>query len=327
MGCNVRFKITGKKLWIGIGIITIVLLLALFVVLKLTILHGGAPSNLPAGEMKKPPLGGGSKESGVTPVSVMEVTTGDIRSTLFYTGELHAEDEVEVYSVAPGKVIKYNFNEGDPIRKGEILVRLERQEIWDEYMPLNVRSPISGIVARNYLDAGELAAEQTPLSLILGNKRIKAVINIPEVEMGSVKVGMKARLNVPSLPDHTFDGEISEVSPVLDANTRTSRAEVLFENDDAALVSGMYGDILLVTEEKTEVTTIPSKAILFESGRNGPYCFVIEEDKAKKRPLDLGIVNEDEVEVISGTKPGEIVVIGGKENLSDGSVVIVTDTQ
>ena len=322
MGCNVRLKMTKKKLWVIVAIFAIVLILALLIFFRFIISRGSTK------DVQRPPFGGGFGESSVIPVSTVEVISGDIRSTLFFTGELHAEDEVEVYSVAPGKVIKYNFNEGDTIRKGEILVRLERQEIWDEYMPLNVRSPISGIVARNYLDAGDLATTQTPLSLIVGNKKIKAVINISEVEMGSVKVGMKARLNVPSLPDHTFDGEVSEVSPVLDTNTRPSRAEVLFENEDAVLVSGMFGDILLITEKKTEVITIPSRAILFEGGgRNGPYCFVIENDKAKKRPLDLGITNEDEVEVTSGLNSGEMVVVSGKENLSDGSAVIVTDTQ
>ena len=121
MGYNVRLNITKKKLWIIVAIFAIVLLLVLLIVLRFIISHGSA------GEGERPPFGGGVGESSVIPVSVVEVAVGDIRSTLFYTGELHAEDEVEVYAVASGKVMKYNFNEGDYIKKGEVLLKLERR--------------------------------------------------------------------------------------------------------------------------------------------------------------------------------------------------------
>lgn len=260
------------------------------------------------------------------PVFLNEVKLGEIRSTLFYPAELHAEEEVKVYSVASGKIIKYNYREGDSVRRGSVIATLDRQEMWDDYMPVTVRAPISGIVARNYLDKGELATETTAISLIVGGSGITGTIKVPDSELPLVKVGMKAELMVSSIPDKVFVGKVSEVSPILDTTTRTARAEAIFNDDAASLVAGMFGDIVVITEKKEDVMVVPVKALLYENeGRNGPYCFVVEGDKAKKRTLTLGIVNEESVEVISGLKLGESVVVIGKENLSEDSPVVVTE--
>ena len=311
-----------KVLYIAIGALVLAVLL-LFISLVFR------PFS-PAGDGKKkgPPFDKGMGEFSAIPVTVIEAQPDSIRDTLFYTAELFAEDEVEVYGVADGKVIEYRFSEGDRVKRGDILVTLERLEMFDRYLPLTVRAPIHGIVARNYLDTGELATTQTPLSLIVGSTKIKAIIHAPGVDMDLIKVGKRAELEVPEMPDTLYPGTVSEVSPVRDAHTRTSRVEVLFENDGAELVSGMFGDITIITEEKSDALTLPTSALLFETaGRMDPYCFVVEDDDTVvKRPLTLGITTEELVEVLSGLEAGDVVVTDGKENLEDGISVLVTDT-
>jgi multidrug efflux pump subunit AcrA (membrane-fusion protein) len=261
------------------------------------------------------------KDTG-TPVTVADIYIGTVEDTLFYTADLHAENEAEVYSLAPGKVIRYYYREGEPVTKGATLVTLERQEKWDEYMPVVVEAPISGIVARNYLDTGELATTTTPLVLIVGGDTIRAVVKVSDVEVGRIRPGMEARLTISSVPDVVFPGRVHEVSPFLDANTRTARVELSFEKTDPSFTSGMFGDITIVTERKDDKTCIPAGALLYEKGgRKAPYCFVIENDTAHRRSLTLGIVNEDAAEVIAGVKSGAKVAVSGKDTLKDGSIV------
>jgi multidrug efflux pump subunit AcrA (membrane-fusion protein) len=256
------------------------------------------------------------------PITVSDVYLGTAEKTLFYSADLHAENEAEVYSLAPGKVIRYNYREGDPIKKGATLVTLERQEKWDEYMPVIVEAPISGIVARNYLDVGELATTSTPLSLIVGGDKIKAVVKVPDVEIGLIRTGMKARLSISAIPGVLFHGTVREVSPFLDSGTRTARVELIFENTDSAFASGMFGDITIITEEKDNVVCIPANALLYgQGGRKDPYCYVITNNTAHKRSLTLGIANEEVAEVIAGLKAGVKVAVSGKDALKDGTVV------
>ncbi len=305
----IRKILTNKFARIGI---VLAILLLLFLVIRF--FRSPSPENR------------GRRDRKAVPVLLAEVDFGKIRSTLFYSGELHAEEEVKVFSVAPGKIIKYNYKEGQFVRKGSVLATLERRERWDDYMPVTIRAPISGIVARNYLDKGELATETTVISLIVDGSGITVTIKVPDNELPLVKVGMKAELSVPSISDKVFIGEVSEVSPILDITTRTARVELLFRDGITPLIAGMFGDIVVITKEKEGVIIIPAKALLFErEGRDGPYCFVVEDDKAKKRSLTLGIINEDSVEVLTGVKLGESVVVVGKENLKDDSSVVVTE--
>lgn len=305
-------KLSNKK-YARIGIVLGILLLALLVV--------GLFVSKPAGKG-----GRGMNFDRAVPVMLGEVEPGKIRSTLFYSGELHAEEEVKVFSVAAGKIIKYYYKEGDYVGKGSVIATLERQERWDDYMPVTVRAPISGIIARNYLDRGELATETTAVSLIVGGRGITVTIKVPDTELPLIKVGMKAELTVPTVSKEVFTGKVSQVSPVLDTTTRTARVELLFVDGATSLIAGMFGNIFIVTEEKDGVMIIPTKAILYEKqGREGPYCFVVEEEKAKKRPLTLGIVNEESAELLSGVEAGESVVVIGKENLKEDSSVVVTE--
>jgi multidrug efflux pump subunit AcrA (membrane-fusion protein) len=269
-------------------------------------------------------LNKGKPEDTSMPVTVSDIYLGTVEDTLFYTADLHAENEAEVYSLAPGKVIKYNYKEGEPITKGATLVTLERQEKWDEYMPVIVEAPISGIVARTYLDVGELATAQTPLALIVGGDKIKAVVKVPDVEIGLIKTGMEARLSIAAIPGVVLYGTVHEVSPFLDSNTRTARVELIFENTDSSFVSGMFGEITIVTLQKNNVTSIPANALLYgQGGRKDPYCYIITDNIAHRRSLTLGIANEDVAEVIAGLKSGAKVAVSGKDTLKEGTVVRV----
>jgi hypothetical protein len=90
----------------------------------------------------------------------------------------------------------------------------------------------------------------------------------------------------------------------------------------------MFGDITIVTERKENRTCIPVGALLYEKGgRKAPYCFVIEKNIAHRRPLTLGIVNEEAAEVIAGLKPGVKVAASGRDTLKDGSIVRIVKTR
>ncbi|MBN1573452.1 MAG: efflux RND transporter periplasmic adaptor subunit [Deltaproteobacteria bacterium] len=261
------------------------------------------------------------------PVTVIKAKNGTVRRTLFYTGDLHAEKEVTVYSVVPGKVIRYNYKEGDSVAKGAALVLLERAETWDEFKPVVVESPISGVVAINHLDRGEFATTQTPLSMVVGGRGINVLIKVTDIEFASIKNGMDAELTVPALPGKFFKGKISKVAPVIRRDTRTAPVEIFFENEDRLLMSGMFGDIRIIIEEKEGAINIPLDTMLFEKeGMVGPYCFIVEGGKvAKKRKLETGIIDEGKVEILSGLKVGDKVVDLGKESLKDGSEIVIIE--
>jgi len=262
------------------------------------------------------------------PVSVAEARLGTVRDTLFYTGDIHAEKEALVYSLVTGRVTRYNYKEGERVVKGAPLVTLEREETWDQFKPVIVEAPISGTVAVNYLDLGERATPQTPLSLVVGGNPIKVIVRVPDTELSRIKEGMRADVTVPTVPGQAYGGIVERVSTVIERTTRTAEVEISIKGHDSALRAGMFGDVTLILSEKTDALVIPFESLLFErEGMQGPYCFVVVDGAAKKRSLVLGIVQDDIVEVVSGLSAADRVVTLGKENLSDGSAVTIVPFQ
>jgi membrane fusion protein, multidrug efflux system len=271
--------------------------------------------------------GNGTEETAAYPISVAVTGTGTIDDTLAYTGDIHAEKEALIYSLVQGRVTKYNYKEGDKINKGAALVILDREETWDKYKPVIVESPISGTVAVNYLDTGERATTNTALSLVVGGGGVNVYIQVPDKELSRINTGMKARLTVPTAPGKTYQGIVERVSPVIERTTRTSQVEIKITDSDGSLRSGMFGDIIIVIDENPNALLIPLDSVLFEKeGRQGPYCFIVESNIVKKRTLTIGIVQNDIVEVLSGLKVGDKVVTLGKENLSDGSIIKIIES-
>jgi multidrug efflux pump subunit AcrA (membrane-fusion protein) len=102
--------------------------------------------------------------------------------------------------------------------------------------------------------------------------------------------------------------------------------EIVFENGDGSRFAGMFGDVTLIVEEKDDALIIPTEALLFEGQEMAaPYCFVVDDDMVVKRPVTIGIVDKEKIEVTSGLEPGELVVDLGKENIEDGDRVLVVD--
>ncbi len=269
-----------------------------------------------------------SEEVKGNPVSVVEARVGTIRNTLFYTGDLHAEKEVLVYSLVPGRVVRYNFKEGQEVAKGTPIVILEREETWDQFKPIIVVAPISGRIAANYLDTGARATPLTPLSLIVGGNPIKVFIRVADTELSKISEGMKVDVTVPTVPGIIYKGVVERISPVIERTTRTSQVEITIKDHDSSLRAGMFGDATIILSEKANALVIPFESLLFErEGRQGPYCYVVIDDSARKRPLTLGIMEDESVEVISGLAKGDKVVTLGKENLSDGTPIMLVPSK
>jgi multidrug efflux pump subunit AcrA (membrane-fusion protein) len=89
----------------------------------------------------------------------------------------------------------------------------------------------------------------------------------------------------------------------------------------------MFGDVLIILEEKSDVTIIPTDVVLYTGVEmTDPYCFVLDGGVTHKRELELGIIEGGSVEVVAGVSPGELVIDLGKENVDDGvEVEVIVD--
>ncbi|MGH9431432.1 MAG: efflux RND transporter periplasmic adaptor subunit [Terriglobia bacterium] len=182
---------------------------------------------------------------------------------------------------------------------------------------LRVVAPRSGVI----LDVGAAQGEFSngmsapqPLCTIGDLDTVWAVGDLLEKDFTSVKVGDPADLTLVALPGKTWKGRVSVISSTVDPITRTLRLRVVLQNEADKLRPDMFGTLRLVRARGRGVV-VPDTAVL----REGTASFVFVEQSAghfDRRPVTLGSeVGTNQVEVTSGLKPGDTVVVEGADLL------------
>lgn len=180
-----------------------------------------------------------------------------------------------------------------------------------------VRAPIRGQVSAMSLNVGDMASPSATRVQIVDPTGVQIEMNVAEKNINTVYVGMPAKVSVASADIKDFDATVSEISPAADAATGMFTVKINMDNTDGLFKAGMFADIRLVSSSNTGALTIPTQAILDESGKN--VVFVVSGDKLQRREITTGIAQEDRTEVISGLSDGETVVVRGKDFVDEDS--------
>lgn len=265
------------------------------------------------------------RETAAVPVSVAMAGTGTISSTLFFVGTIKGEDQVEVFSEAPGKLIRYTVREGDRVGESQLLALVDRAVTGMHFEPLRVKSPISGVAGRLFLDRGSAISPQVPIATVVKMDRVRAVFSVGEKELAKVKTGIKAEVRVDTYPGEVFIGELSRISPLIDPMTRSASSEVILPNRGHKLKPGMFADITLIIETHSSALLVERDAIVEDLAQGKSYLFVVEGDSAERKEVKTGIVRADTAEVVSGIEQGNRVIVKGQHYLQGGERVEVID--
>ncbi len=186
----------------------------------------------------------------------------------------------------------------------------------------DIRAPISGVISRRYAKVGQLVNQHATQSLfhIVSNQQLEAVVHLPELQLAQARVGQLAVLQFAGMAPVT--AELVRISPVVDAASGTVRAILNVANTQQHLKPGMFAQVQLQFDVKTDALLLPKRALM--STDNSQTVFVIDsENKVSRKPLQLGYQADNTVEVLSGLAVGEQVVIAGQSALKDDALVNV----
>jgi membrane fusion protein (multidrug efflux system) len=132
-----------------------------------------------------------------------------------------------------------------------------------------------------------------------------------------------AELSFDAVPDRTFAGKIALISPYVNPDTATFEVRIRVTDTDALLRPGMFARVAIVYERKPDALQIPRTALL--DGDGPPKVFVVQEGKAMERAVQLGLSNGAMIEVVSGLKDGEQVVVVGQGAVKPGAAVRIVN--
>jgi len=191
---------------------------------------------------------------------------------------------------------------------------------------LKVKAPFNGVIVDiSYYTEGVKVESNSEIAKIMDFSTLKMEVNLPGKLLGRVKSGQKVRVNNYEYPDKKLHGLITQVSPALDADTRTFKANLDVSNPDWLLRPGMFVKAEIVTASKEDVIVIPKDIII--TRRNLKTVFVINQGYARERRITTGLENPEEIEVTEGLNKNERLVVSGFETLINGSKVRITQEE
>jgi RND family efflux transporter MFP subunit len=187
----------------------------------------------------------------------------------------------------------------------------------------SVVAPFDGVITQRKVDVGSLvqgnATSGTFMFEIMQEDVIRVSAFVPQDAAFGVAPGVDAVVRVPEIPDREFPGTVTRIADALEPGTRTLLTEVDIPNPDGALTPGIYCTVEFRIPRKTPSLSVPADAIIFN--RNGMQVAVVSNGKAELRKVNVKRDLGTRVEVDSGIKAGDQVILNPPVTLVDGSKV------
>lgn len=189
-------------------------------------------------------------------------------------------------------------------------IRLERT---------TVRAPFAGVVGQRYVSLGDYVTNSTRLVSLQTVNPQRAAFQVPERFAQLLRPGQRVTFGVAAIAGRQFTGEVDFVDPVVQLPGRTILVKARVPNGQRLLQAGMFIEARLVTAVRPNAVVVPEEAVVPAEGSNAVWAVV--DGKADRRLVTLGVRRPGFVEVTSGVKAGEQVVVGGLELLAPGAPV------
>lgn len=184
---------------------------------------------------------------------------------------------------------------------------------------LVVRAPFAGLVLETSVDQGDTVSPGLQLLRLADTSKWYVDAEIDEADLGRVATGMRAEIALDAFQNQRIAGTLIEIAPSVNRDARGSRSLVVRVelSPDPRLRVGMSADVDIVASTRNDVVWIPPTAVMGRGAERSVY--VVENGRAQKRWISPGISTWERVEISSGLRPGEQVIVSlSVPQLADG---------
>jgi len=197
----------------------------------------------------------------------------------------------------------------------------------------SLRAPFAGKLGLRQVDLGQYLPAGTVITTLQALSPIFVDFYLPQQALNQVKVGQDVVAEVDTYPERRFTGKITAISPKIEATTRNIQVRATIENADKALLPGMHVTVQVSVGKPQSLVTLPQTAISYNPYGNLVYL-VDSKGKgadgkdqlvAEQTFVTLGATRGDQVAVLKGVEPGQVVVTAGQMKLRNGIPVAVNN--
>ncbi len=251
-----------------------------------------------------------------------------IRTSISSTGTVQPQNRLEIMPPINGRIDRILVREGNRVKAGTILAWMSSNEraalidsartqskstleYWQKaYKPIPLIAPISGMIIVRSVEPGQTVSSTSPVLVLSDRLIVKAEID--ETDIGKIKIGQKTIISLDAYPDVEANGRVNHISyesKVIN-NVTIYEVDILPEKVPAVFRSGMSANIEIIQEEKKGIPALPAKAV--ETDIDGISFVAVKDKKSGKiirKTIETGISNETLIEIVSGIKMDDTVIL------------------
>jgi membrane fusion protein (multidrug efflux system) len=212
--------------------------------------------------------------------------------------------------------------EGAKLTMEQARIEWEQAKLTLDYC--KIKAPISGVVSERIARIGDRLLATTKVYSLVNPDLLLAKIHLTEKDALRTKVGQRAEVVSEALPGQTFTGQVDRISPVVDATSGMVRVTIQISDRQRLLKPGMFVNVHLITDSKTNAALVPKRAVIYDDNRQ--FVFVVRQDTlAIKVPLTPGYTDRDNIEALGGVSIGDTIIIVGHNAMKDSTRVKIAE--
>jgi len=188
-----------------------------------------------------------------------------------------------------------------------------------------ISSPISGIVSNRSVNLGQMLSAGLQLMAVEDISSVYAVINVQQQELSNLKPGLKSEVMIDAYGTRKFPGSLTVINPSASREARVFQAKIKLDNPEQLLRAGMFARVKIYTGEDQEVVAIPRDALISQKGLY--YVFIPDGGQVKRQQVQTGTIMDQMVEITSGLKEGQPIVVSNVNKLKDQDRIQVISEQ
>lgn len=197
--------------------------------------------------------------------------------------------------------------------------------IKDQIANTTIVAPSSGIISKMVVEEGQLVAIGQEIAHLISGSELKLQVNATEADVLEVTKGQTVEIQIPSLNNKIIQGRVDIISPKAN-DLHLYTIDIKLKDTRESLKPGMYAKVNIVPSGiKTKQIIVSRKAIV--GGLKNPSVFIVEKGKAYRKNVELGIYDDENIEIKAGLSVDDIVVNSGQINLTDETSVSILNKQ
>ena len=185
-----------------------------------------------------------------------------------------------------------------------------------------LNAPRAGTVIAVPANVYQAVRAGTPVVMLRTDEKMLLEVTVAETLAGDLQIGQSARVRLEAFPGEIFEGEISEISGGL-SGLSALPVKVRMSDAPEGLRSGQAGEATVMFSDEThERIRVPLSAVTGETGGRR-FVWVLDEEEmiVRRRPVEVGNLTGERLEITEGLSPGERIVVRGANRLADGQSV------